>query len=269
MNQEFPNKYTILINTFGIQDSGGITVLEKILRECTLEEKYFYYVFVYEHPNITNLIAKFVDYKTINFIKVRNKGILDRLYYENIYFRRFVKDQDISLVYNFSGSNQFMIKKPTLVKVQNLLFYSKKLDKMYGKMKKQKIWLKQIWLKRLIFLFMLKKSQYIEIQSVHVKDALSNFMSVTDKKFFLKNDFSANVDIFNEPKKYDFKKKLTFLYIVGPHFNSLHKNIQDFVKAMSFLKKSGKDFEIQITLSFDELNNSYLWDKTLNDSTVF
>jgi len=259
----------ILINALGIQDSGGITVLEKMLQESILAEKYIYYVFVYVHPNIINLLNKFVGYENINFIKVQNKGIVHRLYYENFYFRSFVKEKKIALIYSFSGSNQFMIKIPTLVKVQNLMFYSKKLDEAYKRANNNQLWLKQIWSKRLIFLSMLKQSKNLEIQSTHVKDALSDFMRVSDKTFFLKNDFFATEDSFSKPKKYDFEKKLTFLYIVGPHFDIPHKNMQDFIKAMGTLKELGKDFEIKVTLSFDELNSSHLWDKSLNDNTTF
>ena len=116
---------------------------------------------------------------------------------------------------------------------------------------------------------MLKRSKNLEIQSTHVKDALSDFMNVTAKKFFLKNDFLANKDSFSVPKKYDPQKKITFLYIVGPHFAFPHKNIQDFIQAMTMFKNLGKEFEIKITLSSDELNNSYLWDVSLNDYTTF
>ena len=45
--------------------------------------------------------------------------------------------------------------------------------------------------------------------------------------------------------------------------------MQDFVKAMSSLKESGKDFEIKVTLSFKELNDTSFWDSSLNDKTIF
>jgi len=259
----------ILINALGIQDSGGIRVLEKMLYECTQNKKYIYYVFVNGHQNITHLIEKFIAVKNIVFKEIENKGILHRLYTENISFRSFINKHNIVLVYNFSGSNQYLQTTPTLVKVQNLMFYSKRLDDAYKKYDHKKLWIKQVWMKRLIFLSMLKKSQNLEIQSTHVKDALSDFMNVENKKFFLKNDFSASENDFSKSKKYDFDKKITFLYIVGPHFDLPHKNIQDFVKAMRILKDSRKEFEIKITLSFDELNNSSLWDTTLNDNTTF
>jgi glycosyltransferase involved in cell wall biosynthesis len=172
-------------------------------------------------------------------------------------------------VYNFSGSSQLLSSKPVLVKVQNLIFYSKKLDEAYKKTNNQKLWLKQVWSKRLIFLSMLKQSKNLEIQSTHVKDALSDFMRVSDKTFFLKNDFSANRDSFKEPKKYNIEKELTFLYIVGPHFAILHKNMQDFVDAMMELKALGKEFKIKVTLSYEELNNSTIWDSVLNEHTDF
>jgi glycosyltransferase involved in cell wall biosynthesis len=259
----------ILINAFGIQDSGGITILEKMLYECTLNEKYIYYVLVNEHQNISNLLNKFIGYKKINFIKIQKKRIIHRLYFENITFRSLVKEYNISLVYNFSGSSQLLSSKPVLVKVQNLIFYSKKLDEAYKKTNNQKLWLKQVWSKRLIFLSMLKQSKNLEIQSTHVKDALSDFMRVSDKTFFLKNDFSANRDSFKEPKKYNIEKELTFLYIVGPHFAIPHKNMQDFVDAMTELKALGKEFKIKVTLSYEELNNSTIWDSVLNEHTDF
>ncbi len=259
----------ILINALGIQDSGGITVLEKMLLECVVKVKYKYYIFVYEHSNIDNLILEFTHYKSLVFIKIQNRGIVHRLYVENLYFSTFVKEKSISLIYNFSGSNQFITKIPSLVKVQNLMFYSKKLDEVYKSSNLLKLWVKQIWLKRVMFLSMLKRSTYIEIQSEHVKNSLEEFINVKDKIFYLKNDFSADKQNFKIPKNYDLGKKLTFLYIVGPHFSFPHKNIQDFVKAMSTLKESGKDFNIKITLSFEEINSSPLWKSSLNENTIF
>jgi len=262
-------KINILINALGIQDSGGITVFNKMLEECSLDTKYKYHIFVYKNQNIINLLSKFQSYDSFTFIMIENLGILHRLYYENILFRSFIKTHNINLVYNFSGSNQYFIKTPTLVKVHNLLFYSKKLDKAYKRMYNIKLWFKQVWLKRAIFLSMLKKSHNIEIQSTHVKDILSDFIKIKDKRFFLKNDFSVLLDNFKESKKYNFNKQLTFLYIVGPHFEYPHKNMQDFIGTMKYLKSIGKDLKIDITLSFDELNNSKIWDSSLNDQTNF
>ena len=242
-----------------------------IKQQCEqyLRYKYEYYILAYEHVNIDNLISKFTQYSSLTFIKIQNKGIIHRLYMENLYFRTFVKEKSISLIYNFSGSNQFMTNTPSLVKIQNLMFYSKKLDEAYKRSNLIKFWIKQIWLKRLIFLSMLKRTTYIEIQSEHVKNALEDFINVRNKTFFLKNDFPSSKQNFIRPKNYDLSKKITFLYIVGPHFSLPHKNIQDFVKAMSILKKSGKDFEIKITLTFEEINNSLLWDSSLNENTIF
>ena len=36
--------HMILINTFGIQDSGGITVLDKVLKECSLDKSNNYLI---------------------------------------------------------------------------------------------------------------------------------------------------------------------------------------------------------------------------------
>ncbi len=82
----------ILINTFGIQDSGGITVLEKLLQE--IQNSSFYYLIVCtKNDNILNLIVKYGDIKNLEFMVVENKGFLHRLYYENIVFRKLIKEK--------------------------------------------------------------------------------------------------------------------------------------------------------------------------------
>ena len=72
---------------------------------------------------------------------------------------------------------------------------------------------------------MLRFTKNIEIQSIHVKEELSNFINVDNKNFFIKSDFLINQNHFSKPKQYDFDKEITFLYVVGPHFSFLHKNI--------------------------------------------
>lgn len=259
----------ILFNSFGISDSGGITVLEKAINECLEDEEYILYIYCDKNSNIFNLINKFQDNQNINFIIIENKGIINRLIFENIKFRSIIKKLNIDLIYNFSGSAQFFIKTPSLVKIQNLMFYSKKLDQTYIKNRKIKLWLKQILIKRFIFLFMLRKTKNIEIQSEHVTKSLSDFLNISEKKFFLKNDFSIEENDFKEIKNYDFKKKIIFLYIVGPHFEVLHKNISDFINTMVQMKKQNFDFEIKITLEEEQLNNSLFWNKELNNVTTF
>ena len=94
------------------------------------------------------------------------------MYFENFIFKEIVNNHRIDLIYNFSGTKQFFINTPQLIKIHNLLFYSKKLDHSY-KLKSQFIlWIKQIFFKRIIFKFMLKRSKHIEIQSSHVKSCL-------------------------------------------------------------------------------------------------
>ena len=262
-------KNRILINALGISDSGGITVLEKALLECQKNNSYTYYVLSFSNKNILELLTKFDSIENINFKLIDDFGIFYRLCYENLYLPFFYKKHNITLVYNFSGSNQFFSNIPTLVKVQNLMFYSKKLDDEYKKRYSIKVWLKQIFLKRLLFLFMLRRSRYIEVQSIHVQDALSEFLNIKEKKFFLKNDFSIDSIFFKDVKKYNLSKKMIFLYIVGPHFESPHKNIKDFTHAMRLLKDSGQEFEIKITLDYNSLNESSQWDAKLNEYTTF
>jgi glycosyltransferase involved in cell wall biosynthesis len=74
---------------------------------------------------------------------------------------------------------------------------------------------------------------------------------------------------FYAPKQYDFSKKIKFLYIVGPHFEYLHKNLQDFTNAMLELNRNRVDFEINITLTNEQLSNSKVWNVSLNSKTNF
>jgi glycosyltransferase involved in cell wall biosynthesis len=116
---------------------------------------------------------------------------------------------------------------------------------------------------------MIKKTKYFEIQSSHVIDEFENFINIKKKSFFVKNDFLATRDSFKKPKYYDLNEEITFLYIVGPHFEMLHKNITDFFQAMLLLLENDINFKIKITLTYDQLNKSILWDKRLNKSTTF
>jgi hypothetical protein len=115
---------------------------------------------------------------------------------------------------------------------------------------------------------MLNGSKYIEIQARHVKDCLFNFINIKEKVFYVKSDINVSDASFRTPKHYDFSKKINFLYIVGPHFEYLHKNLSDFTSAILNLDKD-IDFEINITLTNEQLNNSKVWDASLNSKTNF
>jgi len=259
----------ILVNAFGISSAGGITVLKKTIYEFIENQENQYYIFVFSNQNILNLVQEFKNIGNIHFKIYNDYGILFRLLRENLYFLSFVLRNNISLIYNFTGTRQLLFGIPTIVKIQNLLFFTKKLDSIYLDNNKKILWLKQIWIKRFIFGLMLRFSENIEIQSIHVKEELSNFVNVDNKNFFIKNDFLINQNHFVEPKQYDFNKEIIFLYIVGPHFSLPYKNIGDFVNTMVMLLNSGFNFHINITLTFDELNRSGMWDDKLNKVTSF
>ncbi len=258
----------ILINGLAIQDSGGITVLEKLLQEIQ-NSSFNYLIVCNKNDNILNLIVKYKDVENFEFMVLENKGFLYRLYYENIIFRKLLKDKNIDLVYNFSGSTQFFMKKPNITKVHNLLFYSKKVDLIYCQNKEYLKWFKQIYIKRLVFLSMIKQTKYIEVQSLHVKNYLADFIYISNKEFFIKSDINFLEKDFSNPKNYNFSKKIKFLFIVGPHFEYLHKNFTDFVSVMIELQKLKLNFEINITLSRKQLNNSSVWNASLDENTNF
>lgn len=263
------NEIVILINALGIQDSGGITVFDKVLSECANSDLNNYYIVCNENKGINRLFKKYKNTINFEFKIIENKGFLYRLYYENILFRNIIRNKNIKLIYNFSGSAQFMLKIPQLVKLQNLLFYSKKLDEVYKQKNKTLIWLKQIFFKRFIFKMMLNQAKYLEIQSSHVKDYLSDYVNIEYKIFYVKSDIEVSDNLFSRSKEYDFSKKIKFLYIVGPHFEYIHKNFFDFVSAMLSLKNENVDFEINITLTKEQLHNSGLWNNELDSKTNF
>jgi len=259
----------VLINAFGIVDSGGITVLEKLLDELSVFESNHYYVFCNKNSNIEQTKIKYQFFPHIIFKESLNKGFIHRLYYENIVFKKIIKVHQINLIYNFSGSSQFFNKIHELVKIQNLLFFSKELDSEYIKKNQFLLWFKHIFLKRIVIRLMLINTKHIEIQSIHVKRHLENFINVKKMSFYLKSDIDTSSNEFSLPKKYDFKNKIKFLYIVGPHFKYPHKNFFDFTKAMVTMNAHGFDFEINITLTFDQLNKSKFWAESLNSKTNF
>jgi len=259
----------ILVNAFGISSAGGITVLKKTIYEFLDNQENQYYIFVFNNQNILNLVREFNNIDNIHFKIYNDYGILFRLFRENLYFLSFVLRNNISLIYNLTGTRQLLFGTPTVLKIQNLAFFTKKLDAIYLNNNKKFLWLKQIWFKRIIFGLMLGFTKNIEIQSIHVKEELANFINIDNKKFFIKSDFLINQNHFSEPKQYDFNKEITFLYIVGPHFSFPHKNIGDFVKTMVMLFDSGLNFHINITLNYEELKRSGLWNDKLNKITSF
>ena len=259
----------VLVNAFGISSAGGITVLKKTIYEFLENQENQYYIFVFSNQNILNIVQEFNNIDNIHFKIYNDYGILFRLLRENLYFLSFVLRNNISLIYNFTGTRQLIFGIPIIVKIQNLLFFTKKLDSIYFNNYKKILWFKQIWLKRFIFGFMLRFTKNIEIQSIHVKKELSNFINVENKNFFIKNDFFVDQSEFSEPVQYDFNNEITFLYIVGPHFSFPHKNIGDFVKTMVMLFNSGLNFHINITLTYEELKRSGLWNDKLNKITSF
>jgi len=149
------------------------------------------------------------------------------------------------------------------------MFYSKSLDKYYLKSYQIIAWLKQIFFKGAIYRFMMERSSHVEIQSPHVKNCVSDFMDINDKFFYTKSDIDLDESLFSDPKKYDFSKKINFLYIVGPHFKLPHKNMIDFITAMEAIDNRGIEFEINITVSKDQIKKYDLWNRSLNSKTIF
>jgi len=259
----------ILINALGNKNSGGISILRKTVQELVLDKESQYYIFVYSGKYIDNLMLELNYCNNVHFVVWNNYGLIYRVLFENILMFFYIKNNNISLIYNLTGTNQFFSKVPSITKIQNLLFFTKRLDMLYFKKNKRLLWLRQIFFKRIILSLMLRVAKNIEIQSTHVRGELSNFVNIKNKNFFLKNDFSICDRDFSSPKNYDFNRQLIFLYIVGPHFLMPHKNIDDFVKTMVELLNFGLNFQIQITLTRQELENSGLWDKKLNKVTSF
>jgi hypothetical protein len=259
----------ILVNAFGISSAGGMTVLQKTIYEFLEKKENIYFIYVFKNNNILNLVEEFKNIENIHFKIYNDYGIFFRLLREHLYFLSFILSNNASLIYNFSGTQQLFLRTPSITKVQNILFFTRKLDSVYFDDNKYFLWFKQIWIKRFIFSLMLRYTKNIEIQSNHVKDELSNFINLDNKKIYIKNDFLIESNYLNKPKLYDFNKKITFLYVVGPHFYLPYKNLADFVNTMVGLISLNFNFEIKITLTFDELNRSGLWDDRLNCVTSF
>ena len=260
----------ILVNAIGISDSGGARVLEKFINESSKENNDLKLHILLSSTNLMKYFSKNTKKNSnlkFQYIKLNNFFI--RLIYENFYFRKIIQKLEIDLIYNFSGTSQFFIKKPQLIKMQNLLFYSKKLNQIYLEKFNFFKWLKHIYFKAFIFQTMLKKSSNIEIQSIHVKSYVSDFVELKDKKVFIKSDINISENEFLPIKNYDFSKKIKFLYIVGPHFEFPHKNFSDFVNSMLIISRSKLNFEINITLSKQQLTKSKYWNNSLNSYTNF
>jgi hypothetical protein len=262
-------KNSVLINAIGIRDSGGISVLNKTLGDLVNCKNDRYVIICNLCENIFRVKRRYKENKNIDFIFIDSNSFLYRLYYENFKFLEIINQKKVVLVYNFSGSVQFLHKTPQLIKAHNLLFFSKKLDNSYKLNSQFILWIKQVFLKRIMFKFMLIRSKHIEIQSPHVNQYLSDFINTRNKTLYVKSDIDVYDAVFQAPKQYDFLKKINFLYIVGPHFEYLHKNLLDFTNAMTSFNEKGVDFEINITLTNEQLSNSKVWDASLNSKTNF
>jgi len=258
----------ILVNALGIVDSGGVTVLEKLLIEL-LKSDSKHYIVCTNTNYLTPLIVKFNKSNKFIFKITSQKGFFNRFLYENYSFRSLIIKNNIDLVYNFTGTVQFTYACPQLVKVQNLLFFSKRLDSIYWRQRQYLSWFKQVLLKRLVLSQMLRNAKYIEVQSAHVEKSLSDFINLENKTVFIKSDIDVSCKKFKQPKSYKTSEKINFLYIVGPHFKFIHKNFIDFTNSMLALMSQDVNFEINITLSKEQLINSDFWDNELNKVTNF
>lgn len=257
----------VLINALGIVDSGGIFILDQTLTECSANKLSKFLIVCNHNENIKKLQNKHNEF---TFITVRS-GLIYRLFYENIIFRRLVKKYNIQLIYNLTGSAQldFLLNTVQLTKVQNLIFYSKTLDAIFYSKKTYFKWFKEIFFKRQYLKFMLGQSKNIEVQSQHVIDSLSDFINIKNNVFYIKSDIDTSREAFSIPKNYNFSKKIKFLYIVGPHFDLTHKNFIVFVNAMSKFDNLNVDYEINITLTRKQLHTSQIWNFSLDSKTNF
>ena len=260
----------VLVNCFGIKNSGGVTVLRELVLECQYLKGTMSLIFLVSDRDVyESLKANFKDSEIcqVKFVAIKNN--LHRLIFENLRFKKIITESGSTLIYNFTGSHQFFLKTPQLLKMQNLLFYSKALDKAYAESQSFVVRVKNHLLKAWVFRYMLSKARFVEVQAHHVAQAISDYVDLHDKKVFIKGDTGVLSQPFRVPVIYDFSRPIKFLYVVGPHFESLHKNLLDFTSAMLHLMADGIDFEIHITLDSRELNRSKLWDDRLNSRTHF
>ena len=260
----------ILVNAFGIADSGGVRVLEKFVADAAIMKHDKNFIIMFNNFDVFLRFKKlFGENDIFEFRYKKLDSFIYRIIYENIFFKKIIKTKKINLIYNFSGTSQIFIKQPQLLKMHNLLFFSKKLNEHYFSKYDFILWLQQVYIKSIFFRLMLSLSNNIEIQSKHVADSLSKFINLNNKKIYIKSDIQTSPNDFKKVKNYNFSNKIKFLYIVGPHFEYPHKNFNDFVLTMLRLKDTGIDFEINITLTKNELENSRYWDSSLNSHTNF
>ena len=137
-------KVNVLINTYGIVDSGGARVFEKLLNELSASPSCQCHIVCSRDGNLDYLMSRYITYTNVHFIITPNQGLLYRFYYENFTFRRIINKKDIQLIYNFSDSYQIFTKTPQLLTVQNLLFYSKKLDLPYQHQAHFFLWIRHV-----------------------------------------------------------------------------------------------------------------------------
>ena len=259
----------ILINALGIRDSGGMTVLNRVLEECSLNKSNNYLVVCSNNENINILYNDYKDKKHLVFKFFQVKSVLHRLYIENVTFKFLQKLHNIKLIYNFSGSAQFFSKTPQLIKLHDLSYFSRAVSREFFAQKRYFEWFKKIFIKRLVFSIMIKQADFLEMQSRHVQSHIQDYIDISAKKIFFKSDIDIERKDFKRPVIMDPMAKLTLIYIVGPHFQSVHKNFKTFVTAVSKLKNEGFDFEIAVTLTKEELRRSTLWNQSLNSRTRF
>lgn len=257
----------VLTNALGISDSGGITVLHKYLEEI-INSSYSTVVCYNDSPLMIAAVSYYQNNEKILFIAFKRSGFLKRLWIEHFEFKKIIERHKLKLIYNLSGSAQFL-DVLQLIKLQNLMFYSRSLDMQYKQQGKYLSWLKQIFIKRHIFLNLYKHHKNFEIQSPHVEESFLTFNHTEPKKFFIKSDIDVRPENFSKPRDFDFSQKVYYLYIVGPHFQMVHKNFKDFVEAMILQTSIDKNFEIVITLSEAQLTQSSLWDSRLTPFTRF
>ena len=143
----------ILLNALGIQDSGGITVLNKIYAELEKSQRNNYIFICNNSSTVMNLLDKYKARNNMTFHIVGRKGYLYRFYFENLICNKIANDHAIDLIYNLSGTKQFFTNIPQLVKVQNLSYFCKKLDDSYKSNSQLILWARQVYLKRLVLKF--------------------------------------------------------------------------------------------------------------------
>ena len=170
----------ILINTLGIQDSGGITVLNMVLEECSLDKSNNYLVVCSHNENINILHNDYKDKEHLVFKFFQVKSSLHRLYIENVTFRFLQKNHGIKLIYNFSGSAQFFSKTPQLIKLHDISYFSRDVGREFFVQKKYFEWFKQIFIKRLVFSNMIKQADFLEMQSRHVQSHIQNYIDISN-----------------------------------------------------------------------------------------